>query len=132
VKRRVRSDEEWLQEQLLRAAEEVRAPRGFADRVMSAVYREALAGPSARPAAQGASATVSRLYRRLALSFMISAAVLAVSLLVPRGAYPTLIGSAAGAALGAGPSTAVQSALTGAAGTVQSALGEKLIVGGQQ
>lgn len=128
----VRGDEEWLEERLLLAADEARAPRGFGQRVMSAVYREALAGPPAKPAADAASGSVSRLYRRLGLSFMITAAVLTASLLVPRGAYPTLIGSAAGTALGTGPSAAVQRALTGAADAVQGALGEKLIVGGQQ
>jgi len=128
-----RGDDEWVRELLEQAADEVRAPRGFAQRVMSAVYREALTGPSAEePAVAAPAPTVSRLYRRLALSFMITAAVLAVSLLLPRVAYPTLIGAGAGAALGAGPSTAVQGALAGATDAVKGALGERLIGGGQQ
>lgn len=129
----VRGDEGWLRERLEQAGGQVRAPRGFSQRVMNAVYREALAGvPAREPAAAASPSRVSRLYRRLALSFMLTGAVLAVSLLVPRGAYPTLIGAGAGTALGAGPSTAVQSALVGAADAVQGALGERLIGGNQQ
>jgi len=130
-----RRDDLWLRERLESAGEEVRAPRGFAQEVMSAVYREALTGArSPGPASQPltAQAPATRLYRRLALSFVITAAVLTASLLVPRGAYPSLIGAAAGTALGPGPSTAVQSALSGAAVAVQGALGERVIVGGQQ
>jgi hypothetical protein len=130
--------EQWLAERLEQAAPPVRAPRGFAQRVMSEVYREALAARAApqksaersAAAATAAAAPSSRLYRRLALSFMITAAVLMVSLLVPRGAYPGLIGAAAGKALGPGPTSAVQTALTGAAVAVQGALGERVIGGG--
>ncbi len=126
----VRGDDGWLRERLDRAAGPVRAPRGFAQRVMNAVYRDALAGvPAGEPSAVPVPSRVSRLYRRLALSFMLTAAVLLGSLLVPRGAYPTLIGSSAGTALGAGPSTVVQSALVGAADAVQGALGQRLIGG---
>jgi len=128
-----RMDDGWLQERIEQAGGQVHAPRGFSQRVMNAVYREALAGaPAAEPAAAPSPWRVSRLYRRLALSFMLTGAVLAVSLLVPRGAYPTLISSSAGTSLGAGPSTAVQSALVGAADAVQGALGERVIGGEQQ
>jgi len=128
-----RMDDGWLQERIDQAGGQVHAPRGFSRRVMNAVYREALAGvPAREPAAAPSPSRVSRLYRRLALSFMLTGAVLAVSLLVPRGAYTTLIGAGAGTALGAGPSTAVQSALVGAAEAVQGALGERLIGGNQQ
>jgi len=127
-----RMDDGWLQERIEQAGGKVHAPRGFSQRVMSAVYREALAGASAGEPSAPSPSRVSRLYRRLALSFMLTGAVLAVSLLVPRGAYPTLISSSAGAALGAGPSTAVQGALAGAADAVQGALGERLIGGNQQ
>ena len=59
---------------------------------------------------------------------MVTAAVLAVSLLVPHGAYPTLVGAGTDeAALGAGPSAVVQQALSGAGEAVQGALGEKQI-----
>ncbi len=126
-------DEEWLRRRIEQAAPAVRTPHGFAQRVMNEVYREAVAG---RPAAAEAvrdtpvSPRAARLYRRLALSFMVTAAVLAVSLLVPRGSYASLIGAAAGKALGPGPSSAVQTALSGAADAVQGALGERVIGGG--
>ena len=59
---------------------------------------------------------------------MLTAAVLAVSLLIPNGAYSTLISAGrAEAALGHGPSAMVQDALTGAGEAVQGALGEKQI-----
>ncbi len=126
-----------LDELLERTRDKVRAPRGFAHRVMEVVYKEALAGAPGRPeqsrptAWQGPAA--ARLYRRVALSLMITAAVLAVSLVIPHGAYPTLIGAASGdAAIGAGPSEAVQSALSGAGHTVQGALGEKQIGGSSE
>ena len=125
-------DDGWLQERLEQAGGRLGAPRGFSQRVMNAVYREALAGAPAGASQAQSSLRVSRLYRRLALSFMLTGAVLAVSLLVPRGAYPTLIGPAAGTALGAAPTAAVQSALVGAADAVQGALGERLIGGNQQ
>lgn len=122
--------EQWLQTRLDGIAGDVRAPRGFTDRVMSAVYREAL---SPRTAEAVTPPTVLRLYRRIGLSFMLTAVVLAGSLLIPKGAYQTLIAPAeAGAALGSGTSAAVRSALAGAAMTVQGALGERLIGGGEQ
>jgi hypothetical protein len=124
------------------ARQDVRAPRGFAQGVMNAVYREALAGRSlpggaeaARVRAEGVveRATVSRMYRRLGVSFMLTAAVLAVSLLIPRGAYTSLIGSGGpNDALGSAPSAAVRGALTGAGHAVQGALGEQQIGGNQE
>jgi hypothetical protein len=107
------------------ATDAVRAPHGFTQRVMEAVYRESLAVPTSR-------LTVSRMYRRLGLSFMLTAAVLAASLLVPHGAYPTLISSGADAALGVGSAATVQNALLGAGHAVQGALGEAHIGGNQE
>jgi hypothetical protein len=72
------------------------------------------------------------MYCRLGLSFMLTAAVLAASLLVPHGAYSMLIGGGSDAALGAGPSAAVQNVLAGAGHTVQGALGEQQIGGNQE
>ncbi len=128
-----RMDDGWLQERIEQAGGRVHAPRGFSQRVMNAVYREALAGaPAGAPRAQS-SVRVSRLYRRLALSFMVTAAVLTASLLVPKGAYPTLFESGgAGAGLGRAASTAVDSLLFGAANAIQGALGERTIGGDQQ
>lgn len=117
---------------LEKARGKVRAPRGFANRVMDAVYKEALSGAPRRPGVQAQQPwrdpASSRLYRRIGWSLMVTAAVLAVSLLVPHGAYPTLVGAgSAEAALGAGPSAVVQQALSGAGEAVQGALGEKQI-----
>ena len=134
----VSRDDAWLERQLQRAAPPIRAPQGFSQRVMNAVYREALAGKSSAAtqagpvAAAPPSARAARLYRRLALSFMITAAVLTLSLLLPHGGYTALIGASAGKALGAGPTVAVQSALSGASDAVQGALGERVIGGGIQ
>jgi len=59
---------------------------------------------------------------------MVTAVVLAVSLLFPHGAYTTLVGGGTSeAALGAGPSAVVQQALSGAGQAVQGALGQKQI-----
>ncbi len=130
-------DDEWLERQLSGAAAATRAPRGFTDRVMNAVYREALAPRAVRVAASAEASEEARripamrLYRRVAVSLMLTGVVLAVSLLVPRASYPTLIGPGEGAALGRGPSDAVKSVLVGAATAVQGALGERSIEGGQ-
>jgi hypothetical protein len=125
-------EDRWLEAYLDRTGENVRAPHGFTHKVMDAVYREALAG---RPFPEGTAVSqpsVSRMYRRLGVSFMLTAAVLAVSLLIPHGAYTTLIRSGSNDALGAGPSAAVHSALIGAGHAVQGALGEQQIGGNQE
>ena len=136
-------DVDWLERSLSSIRAELRAPRGFTDRVMSTVYREALVprpqtadrhGAAARSLAADAARRpfALRLYRRIAVSLMLTAVVLAASLLVPHVAYPSLIGTSEGATFGHGPSDAVRSALVGASTTVQGALGERLIEGGQQ
>ncbi|MGA2379915.1 MAG: hypothetical protein ABSG85_11475 [Spirochaetia bacterium] len=141
-------DDQRLETYLDGVRENARAPHGFAQRVMNAVYRESLAArplPAAalpgRAAAPGTTfghtvsrshPTASRMYRRIGLSFLLTAAVLAASLLVPHGAYPMLIGSGVEAVLGAGPSEAVQNALLGAGHAVQGALGESHIGGDQE
>jgi hypothetical protein len=124
----------WLEALLERTRVTVRAPRGFASRVMDVAYKESLAGAPLSTEGAGSLArprlSVSGLYRRLGWSFMLTAAVLAGSLLLPHAAYPTLIKAAAAeAALGAGPSAAVQGAIAGAGEIVQGALGEKQIGG---
>ena len=117
-----------LEALLERTRDPVRAPRGFADRVMDAVYRESLTGRSQDPEAAGPRAwpraTVSRLYRRLGWSFMLTAALLAASLLIPHGAYSTLIRPGSSS-----PSVAVQNVLLDAGDVVKEALGEKRIGG---
>jgi hypothetical protein len=125
---------DWLDVTLERTRDQVHAPRGFAQRVMESVYRESLAGSPA--AVEGGAArqypSVSRLYRRLGLSLMVTAAVLATSLLVPHGAYTSLIRGSAQAALGDGPSAAVQKVILGAGHAVQGTLGEQQIGGTQE
>ena len=138
-------EDRWLERYLESLREHVNAPQGFAQKVMDAVYRESLAGrplaarpePSVKILRRGAHASsgpiVSRMYRRLGLSFMLTAAVLAVSLLIPHGAYSTLIKSGgADAGLAAGPSAAVQEALIHAGHAVQGALGKQQTGGNQQ
>ena len=127
--RRDRSDQ-WLEKLLGRTHETVRAPRGFARRVMDVVYKESLAAErrSSEAAPRG-----SGLYRRLGWSFMLTAVVLAMSLLILHGGYTTLIGAdSAGAALGTGPSDAVRGALTIAGQAVQGALGQNQIGGSNE
>jgi anti-sigma factor RsiW len=111
-----------------------RAPQGFAARVMDAVYRETLTGaPGAAAAAErapaGRAAAPARAWRRLGYSFMVSAAVLAVSLLVPRAAYPTLVGAPVAAVTRDGGSAA-QGALAGADRAMRGVLGETTTGGG--
>jgi hypothetical protein len=124
-----RRDDEWLRQSLERAAGDIRAPGGFAERVMSQVYREALA-PRAAPTA-GAAGTAGmapagarRMYRRLGLSFLLTAAVLGASLLVPRAAYTSLVAFGERPGVRGGSVETVKSALEGAGSTVRGILGE--------
>jgi anti-sigma factor RsiW len=103
----------------LSAAPPVRAPRGFADRVMDVVYRQALAGPP--------RVAPDRFYRKLGLSFVLTAGVLAVSLFIPRAAYSNLAGTGiAGAAFSRESTVAVKSALDGADNAVRGILRERV------
>jgi anti-sigma factor RsiW len=96
----------------LSEAPAVRAPEGFADKVMNAVYRAALSGATG---AAGAPARIpTRSYRRMGLSFVLTAAILTVSLFIPAAAYPRLMGPASGAA--------VKNAIDGAGRVVRGAL----------
>jgi anti-sigma factor RsiW len=111
----------------LSAAPPVRAPRGFAGRVMDVVYREALAGgPGAASGVRPPSRLPARVYRRLGLSCMLTAGVLAVSLFIPRAAYSTLAGTGiAGTAFSRESAGAVKSALDGADNAVRAILRER-------
>jgi len=115
-----------------------RAPPGFAARVMDTVYREALAGgprPSAPESQETSRARLpARIYRRLGLSLVLTAGVLAASLFVPRAAYPGLLGSGSaaaglswesGATVPRGFGAVVQSALNGADSVVRGILREQ-------
>jgi anti-sigma factor RsiW len=116
----------------------VRAPRGFTSAVMDAVYREALApqhaadgegmerqGADGGRAAWGLSAfartgarsplPVLRMYRRLGLSFVLTAVVLTASLLIPRFSYPALLTEQGiGAGVGRGSAVIAQGTLENA------------------
>ncbi len=107
-----------------------RAPPGFAARVMDAVYREALAGGPRRAVSESPRAFPSRMpaliYRRLGLSFVLTAGVLAASLFIPRAAYPGLLGTGSVAAvLSRESSVAVRDALNGADSAVRGILREQ-------
>jgi anti-sigma factor RsiW len=107
----------------LRTAPPVRAPKGFSDKVMEGVYLQALHGSSApEPDAPALRRLPARGYRRLGLSFVVTAAVLAASLLIPRVAYPTLFTSAD---LGTGSATVVREMVQGADRAVQQILTEQ-------
>jgi hypothetical protein len=137
-------DDRWLEKYIDGARTDARVPRGFATNVMEAIYKESFALRSAPTRTSGAEQSrghphraasrlmVSRMYSRLGISIMLTAAVLAMSLLVPHGAYPMLLGSGLEAALGAGPSDAVRNAMLGAGNAVQGMLGEQQIGGNQK
>ena len=107
-----------------------RAPPGFASRVMDAVYREALAGSARKGRSENREVLQSRMpariYRRLGLSFVLTAGVLAVSLFIPRVAYPGLLGTGfRAAAFSRDSSDAVRGALNGADSAVRGILHEQ-------
>ena len=114
------------------------APPGFAARVMSAVYQEALAGTprlsSAEEQERYPARLPARVSRRLGLSLVLTAGILAASLFVPRAAYPGLFGSGfaaaglareRGDAVPRGLGAVVQSALKGADSVVRGILREQ-------
>ncbi len=105
-----------LREALL-TAPAPRAPAGFGERVMAGVYRQALSGRPGRD-----ERAVARGYRRLGLSFLVTAAVLAVSLLIPRTPYAKILG---GPGITREGTVLVRGLLAGADDAVQKALGEQ-------
>ncbi|HUZ18626.1 MAG TPA: hypothetical protein VMV68_09565 [Spirochaetia bacterium] len=78
-----------LSERALRAAVRT-APGTLAERVMNEVYREPI--PGAPPSTRRRRFDPGAAYRRVGLSFVITAIVLATSLFIPHGAYPSLVG----------------------------------------
>lgn len=114
-----KSDRE-VHERLARAAAAeplVGAPEGFLDRVMGAVYRESLRGASLEP-----PEVALRVRRRIGLSFVLSAAVVAAALLAPAGLLPgALRPDGVSAAMGA-EQPLVKRALVGADALVRGAL----------
>jgi anti-sigma factor RsiW len=106
----------------------VQAPRGFATRVMDAVYREALVDGRLRVernVSGPAAAAPSRMYQRLGLSFLLTAGVLAATLLIPRLAYPALA-ERGESGLSRGSVVVVRSALDGAESAVRGILREQV------
>lgn len=105
---------------VLAAAGGPKAPAGFLESVMDAVYREALHGsPDRAVAARGEAAARGRVYRKLGYCMVLSAAVFAASPLVarpPDGAAPAAV-EAGGAS--------VKNVLAGAGLTVQGILHSK-------
>jgi anti-sigma factor RsiW len=95
----------------------VRAPRGFADRVMDRLTRETLWAPTVAPRA-AADAAPLRGYRRLGLCVMLGAAAAIALLVVPRAVLPVTAGSWASD----GGSAFVERMLDGADSAVRGAL----------
>ena len=71
-----------------------RAPARFEDRVMEAVYRDALRRPATHSPASRDRPLRALAFRRLGFSLVLTALLLALSLLIPRVAYPSLAGPA--------------------------------------
>lgn len=92
----------------------LKAPRDFADRVMEAVYRQQ---PSAERVPLRAPLPV---YRRLGLSFVLTAIVLTASLLIPSVAYPSFFG---GQRTEVGAARTVKRAIASADSAVRGILG---------
>jgi anti-sigma factor RsiW len=107
-----------------------KAPEGFTDAVMDAVYREALAPAAAREDA-GRPQPVLRMYRRVGLSFVLTAAVLAVSLFIPRLSYSTLLTEhGIGAGVGEGSAVIAQGTLENADQAMRALMGGNTNGGG--
>jgi anti-sigma factor RsiW len=96
-----------------------RAPETLAESVMAAVYREALAPRGADPAPELTAKTC----RRMGLSFVLSAALVAVVLLFPPGLLPPEFRTeGVAAALQGSRTSVVKDALAGADAAVRGAL----------
>jgi anti-sigma factor RsiW len=106
---------------------------GFGARVMGRVYALAAAGYPSRAPAQEKEIQQRSFYRRLGLCFMLSAAVLAMSLVFPHLSYPSILGSKAAAAdLSAGGISAVKATLADADRAVRGALQRQKVPGEEQ
>ncbi len=91
------------------------APAGFRRNVMEKVYRLGMAGYPSRAVETDKEARRGGFYRRLGLCFMLSAAILAVTLVIPRASYPGILASKVVAAdLGSDRTSIVRMTLVGA------------------
>jgi anti-sigma factor RsiW len=125
---RVRAAEALLS--VLAAEPAVKAPAGFADRVMDAIYSQQVESQPTAARTSTNPRVLSPMYRRLGLSFVLTAAVLSASLFVPRASYPFLLGSGGkGAELSEGGALTVQNVIHGADNAVRGILGEQIIGG---
>ena len=95
------------------------APDDLESRIMAAIAREAALRDS--ELASDRRAEVNPLYRRLGLSFVLTAALLAGSLFIPHGAYFSLVGSPAVATY-LGPERGLKETLARAGGVVRGTL----------
>ncbi len=108
----------------LRGEPAVRAPLGFADSVMEAVYREALgSGAGAAAPEQAGPPAAGPFYRRLGLSFVLTAAVLGASLLVPSLSYARIIKMETMSTIDFAKPSLVKGILDGAGSAVRGTLG---------
>jgi hypothetical protein len=95
------------------------APAHLLGSVMDAVYRESMRGP----VEPEAPAVPTRTYRRMGLSFVLSAALVVAALLVPPGLLPSAVRpDGLAVALNAEGQSVVRSALVGANALVRGAL----------
>jgi len=93
----------------------VPAPAGFRGKVMDEVHRLGMAGYPSRAEEVDREARRGGFYRRLGFCFMVSAALLAISLGIPRASYPTIVASKVVAAdLAADRASIVRATLMGA------------------
>ena len=107
----------------LSSEQAVQAPEGFRRGVMEEVYHEALHGWPSVARREEHVAQRGRFYRRLGLSFLLSAVLLSVSLVVPRASYPTILATrVVEADLSAGGVSIVRTTLIDADRMVQGAL----------
>ena len=101
----------------------ISAPAGFGAKVMREVYRLAMAGYPSRAEAEEKESERGRFYRRLGLCFMASAAILAMSLVIPRFSYPTIFtGKTVAAELSANGASVVRVTMADAGRVVRGAL----------
>jgi len=83
---------------MLASTAPITAPEGFRRKVMEEVYRLSMVGYPHLAAEVDRETQRGRSYRRLGMCFMLSAALLAVTLVFPRASYQTIFASKAVAA----------------------------------
>ncbi len=108
----------------------IAAPPGMREKVMTGVYRLARDGYPSRAQTEEREVQRGRFYRRLGLCFMVSAAILAMSLIIPRLSYPAIFtGKAVAADLSPGGASVVRTTLADADRVVRAALSGQQAIG---